>query len=165
MCTLAIALLNRTRGAYHHHVTITILTAGASAAAFALFDVLVQKWSPSWGVGRFLPAMIGFVVIYSCFLIPRFPTISIEGRAWPWLLGGSVVLGVQSLMFVGSVAYFRQATAANIMYSSRGLWSVVLVWLIGHWFHNSERSLGAAILGWRLVGAALMLVAIALVLF
>src|SRR5205085_6617952 len=50
LSTLAIALLNRTRTA-HHHVTITILAAGTSALTFALFDVLVQKWSPPWGTG------------------------------------------------------------------------------------------------------------------
>jgi drug/metabolite transporter (DMT)-like permease len=166
LSTLAIALLNRTGTTRHHHVGITIVSAGSSAAAFALFDVLVQKWSPAWGVGRFPPVMLGFVVLYSCLLVPLFPGSlgKIEGRAWPWLLAGSVVLGVQSLMFVGSVAHFGQATSANVVYSSRGLWSVVLVWLIGHWFHNAEQRLGPTILGWRLAGAALMLAAIGLVL-
>ncbi|MDX1948073.1 MAG: DMT family transporter [Pirellulaceae bacterium] len=166
LSTLAVALLNRTRTAQHHHVTATILAAGSSAAVFALFDVLMQKWAPAWGVGRFLPLMLAFVVVLNLGLIPMFPAplTKIDGAAWPWLLAGSIVMGVQSLMFVGSVSYFREATAANVLYSSRGLWSVVLVWLIGHWFHNAERKLGADILAWRLVGAGLLLVAIALVL-
>ena len=75
-----------------------------------------------------------------------------------------MVLATQAVLFVSSVAYFRNATAANVIYSSRGLWSVALVWLIGHWFGNRERQLGGMILRWRLIGAAMMLIAIALVL-
>jgi len=166
LSTLAIALLNWTRTTHHHHVTTTVLAAGSSAAAFALFDVLVQKWSPAWGVGRFPPTMLGFVALFAVGMIPQFPAplTAIAGRAWPWLLGGSVVLGAQSVVFVASVAQFGNATAANVMYSSRGLWSVVAVWLIGHWFSNAEQKLGAGILRWRLIGAALMMTAIALVL-
>jgi len=41
----------------------------------------------------------------------------------------------------------------------------VLVWLIGHWFGNTERQLGGTILRWRLIGAALMLGAIGLIVF
>lgn len=166
LSTIAIALLNWTRSAHHHHMTTTILAAGSSAASFALFDVLVQKWSPGWGVGRFPPTMLGFVALFAVGFVPRFPAplAQISGRAWPWLLAGSVVLGCQSLVFVGSVAHFGNATAANVMYSSRGLWSVVAVWLIGHWFSNAEQNLGGGILRWRLIGAGLMMTAIVLVL-
>jgi drug/metabolite transporter (DMT)-like permease len=167
LSTLAIALLHWKRGVHHHHVTMTILAAGGSAACFALFDVLVQRWSPAWGVGRFPPTMLGFVALFSCGAIPQFPAplSAVAGRAWPWLLAGSVVLAPQSVMFVSSVAAFGNATAANVMYSSRGLWSVALVWLIGHWFGNREQQLGGGILQWRLIGAALMLAAIVLVLY
>jgi drug/metabolite transporter (DMT)-like permease len=167
LSTTAIALLNRTRAAHHHHVTSTILAAGSSAASFALFDVLVQKWSPAWGLGRFPPTMLGFVAIYAFGLVPRFPAPlrKIPGPAWRWLIGGSLVMAVQSLIFVGTVAYFGHATTANVIYSSRGLWSVVVVWIIGHWFHNAEQQLGSGILQWRLIGSAMMLVAIALVLW
>ena len=43
------------------------------------------------------------------------------------------------------------------------LLSVLLVWMIGHWFMNQEQHLGAKVLRWRLLGAALMLSAIVLV--
>jgi drug/metabolite transporter (DMT)-like permease len=166
LSTLAIALLNWTRGVHHHHVTLTILAAGVSATSFALFDVLVQKWSPAWGAGRFLPTMLGFVAMFSLGAVSQFPAPlkAIPSAAWPWLLSGSLILGLQSVIFVSAVAIFGQATPANVVYSSRGLWSVVLVWIIGHWFSNTEQKLGAGILRWRLVGALLMMAAIALVL-
>jgi drug/metabolite transporter (DMT)-like permease len=166
LSTAAVILLNRTRAAHHHHVTTTILAAGSSAASFALFDVLVQRFSPAWGLGRFPPLMLGCVAIYAMGLVPQFPAplASIPASGWKWLLAGSLLLALQAILFVGSIAYFGNATAANVVYSSRGLWSVALVWLIGHWFHNPEQQLEASILRWRLVGAALMVAAIVLVL-
>jgi len=166
LSSIAIALLNRTGGAKHHHVLSTILYAGASATMFALFDVLVQKWSPAWGAGRFLPAMLGFVAAFSVVLIPFFhaPLTAVPRRAWPWLMGGCVFIGSQSLVFVMTIVKFHNATSANVIYSSRGLWSVVAVWAVGHWFANLERRHGARVLRWRLAGAALMMAAIALVL-
>ena len=68
------------------------------------------------------------------------------------------------MIFVTTITRFHNATAANVIYSSRGLWSVVAVWAIGHWFANRERHLGAEVLRWRLAGAGLMMAAIALVL-
>ena len=109
--------------------------------------------------------MLGFVALFSCGAIPQFPgpLRAIDGRAWPWLLGGSLVLAAQAILFITSVAHFQMATEANVVYASRGLWSVALVWLIGHWFGNRERQLGGAVLTWRLVGAAMMLAAIVVV--
>jgi drug/metabolite transporter (DMT)-like permease len=166
LSTAGIGMLSWTRTAHHHHVTLTILAAGGSAASFALFDVLVQQWSKAWGIGRFPPTMLAFVALFSCGTIPRFPSplSRIERSAWPWLLGGSLVLAAQATIFISSVAYFRNATAANVVYSSRGLLSVGLVWLIGHWFGNREQQLGVAVLRQRLIGAMLMLTAIGIVL-
>jgi hypothetical protein len=67
-------------------------------------------------------------------------------------------------MFITSISVYGQATSANVLYSSRGLWSVVAVWGIGHWFTNREQHLGARVLVWRLVGAILMVAALMMVL-
>lgn len=166
LATASVALLNRRTGAQHHHIGVTIVTAGLGAAAFALFDVLVRRWSPAWGAGTFLPIMLGMVGVSAFGFVPLFrePLRAVARPAWPWLLGGAVALAVQSVVFVFAIAKFGNVTAANVVYSSRGLWSVVAVWLVGHWFTNREQQLGAGVLRWRLAGAALMMAAIALVL-
>jgi drug/metabolite transporter (DMT)-like permease len=165
LSSFSVVLLNQTGGAKHHHIGSTVLYAGLSAAAFALLDVLLQKWSPAWGAGRFLPAMLWFVAAFSVVLIPFFraPVSGIPRAAWPWLMSGCVLIAAQSLMFVIVIVKFRNATATNVIYSSRGLWSVVVVWGIGHWFANREQHLGARVLRWRLAGALLMMAAIVLV--
>ena len=66
------------------------------------------------------------------------------------------------MAFVITVAKFGNATSTNVIYSSRGLWSVVAVWAVGHWFANREQHLGTAVLRWRLAGAVLMMAAIVL---
>jgi hypothetical protein len=50
------------------------------------------------------------------------------------------------------------------VYSARGLFSVVLVWAVGHWFSNDEQHLAPGVLRMRFAGAALMVAAIVLVL-
>ena len=62
------------------------------------------------------------------------------------------------------VVKLKGAAWANLLYSSRGVWSVLLVWQAGSLFGNTENEIGRAGMIRRLAGAALMLVSIALVL-
>lgn len=166
LSTSAIVLLNRGTSGSSQGVGRTVVMAGSAAAAFALFDVLVQKWTPTWGAGRFLPVMFGTLATFSLALIPFFrsPLRTISRAGWSWLLPGAVVLALQAAGMAYGIGVYGDATAMNVVYASRGLWSVVAVWLIGHWFSNEERNVGGTVLRGRLVGASLMLVAIALVL-
>jgi drug/metabolite transporter (DMT)-like permease len=168
LATVAVALLNRTRvAAAHHHVGRTIVTASLAAAAYAVFDVLVQAWSPPWGVGRFLPLALGLSGLLSFVFVGRFraPLSAIPRATWLWLLAGTATLATQSVLFVFTVAHWGQAATANVLYSSRGLWSVALVWLAGHWVRNREQHLGGRVLAGRMAGAACMTAAIVLVLW
>ncbi|MDQ3622615.1 MAG: EamA/RhaT family transporter, partial [Verrucomicrobiota bacterium] len=167
MSVLAIALLHRPPAApgiraRHGH---TILFALLAAAAYALFDVLVQKWSPAWGAGRFLPIMFALSAAFSGGFVPFFrePLRALPRAAWPALGAGALFMALQAFALVSAVALFGDATAINVVYSARGLWSVVAVWLVGHWFANVEGQLGAGVLRWRLAGAALMTAAIVIV--
>lgn len=169
----------------------TILISLLAASSYALFDVLVQKWSPAWGAGRFLPIMFGFCALYSLIFIPFFsplpegvlpltekqsragtlsePAVATFDRAsqraaWKWLIIGAFCMGIQALSLITALAVFADATAINVMYSARGLWSVLAVWLVGHWFHNAEKNLDKGTLIWRLIGAGLMTLAIVITL-
>ena len=174
LSTVAIALLNLDRGHPHARVGRTIVLAALGAASYACFDVLIQQWSPLWGTGRFIPLAMAFGAVYSIPL-RRLEPVSLAkarvhqasggGRAYrSWLAAGALSFAVQGLMFMTSIAIYQQATSANILYSSRGLWSVVGVWTIGHWFTNREQHLGARVLAGRFVGAILLMAAILLVL-
>ena len=165
LSSAAIALLNLSPGHSHTRVRTTILLAALGATSYACFDVVVQKWSLAWGTGRFLPITMACAAVYSIplnlFGAPRREDASAISTAYTrWLTAGVVCFAVQGLMFISSVSLYRQVTSANILYSSRGLWSVVAVWAIGHWFANREQHLGPRVLMWRLVGAILLMAAI-----
>ena len=162
LCSVGIVLLGRggtgsTPGRALWGVVFGLL----SAAAFALFDVLVQKWSPAWGAGRFLPTMMSFVALYSVVLLAvlRQPLRGPGGGA---LWAGAACMSTQAVLLITSLALFNKATTINIVYSARGLWSVLAVWLVGSWFGNQERDRGASVLRGRLAGAALLMSAIVL---
>ena len=125
----AIAALNRTGpGASHgsrRRVLATSLWAFASAACYSLFDVLMQRWAPAWGAGRFLPLMAFVAAVPSVAAWTAFGEPRTEGRAaWPWLLGGAAVMAAQAVILTGGLAVYGDATAVNVVYSSRGLWAV-----------------------------------------
>lgn len=109
----------------------------------------------------FLPGASTPRRVIRCLLEEK--TIAVSITAQGWLRCGAISLAVQSMIFVSAVAKFGEATMANILYSSWGLWSVVAVWLIGHWFRSREQHLPAKMLALRFSGAFLLLIAIGLV--
>lgn len=150
------------------HPRRVVLLAALAALAFALADVLVQRFTPEWGPGRFLPLAFGAVALLSFGLIPFFhaPLRTLPAAAWPWLLPGAVLLAVQASGMAWTMGNYGRATAANILYSTRGLWSVLAVGLLGGWLGTAgERKLPPGVFRRRLVGAVLMFAAIALVTF
>ena len=165
LCAVAVLLLGWNGGTPHRRVGMTIFLTTASAVTFALSDVLVQHWAPAWGAGRFLPLMFGMMGVYSFAFVPFFhgSLREITVPTWRWLAPGAVLLAANNAAFAFTLAQWHDATAVNIMYSSRGLWSVALVWVVGHWFGNLERQAGRGAMLARLAGATLMVAAIVLV--
>lgn len=163
LATIAVAFLGISRDrAGMHRAAFTAGCTLVAAASYACFDVLVQRWSPAWGVGRFPPLVGFFAAAYSLVLIRRFPQPLrlVPADVWPYLGTGSALIGVQGLLIISTIAHWGYAAAANVVYSSRGLWSVLLVLAVGHWLAREERALGRTLLAFRLVGAALLSAAI-----
>lgn len=165
LTAVATALLGAGGGVKDRAVILRSMLYGFCAAAcFAYTDVLQQRWVPLWGFNHYAPTQFLTVALCSFTLIPFFRG-SLRGltpSAWRWTLGGSLVLSLQA----GGVAWsivFIGATVTNVLYNSRGMWSVVLVWTVGHWFANVERTRGRAVMLRRFAGSLLLLAAIALI--
>lgn len=143
---------------------ITLAWSLLAAAAFALGDVLIQRWAPRWGVFNFTPAFAATTALLSLLLLPlaRKPKLRFGPKGWAWMLPGAFVMALQSLGLTAVIGLYGQATLSNIVFSSRGLWNFVLVWFWGHWFANREREAGPRVMAMRLVGAVLMFAAIVL---
>ncbi len=161
LTAIATALLGTGGARPRHSIGISLAFGFSAAASYALTDVLAQKWAPAWGFGHFAPAMFGSVAIFSLTLIPFFRGKMSE-LPWRWLTPGAALLGVQALGIAYSVMVFGSATTTNVVYNSRGIWTVLLVWCVGHWFANFERAQGTRVMLRRLAASLLLLAAIAL---
>lgn len=176
LATLGIAMISYTPGGSHRHLAQAVAWSLAAAALFALTDVLVQSWVPRVGYSRFAPVMFGVTGICSLFHLPtllhrqRKPQRSdgvgeVAGTALPWLFGGALLLAVQALGMYSAIGLYGSAALTNILYGSRCLWSVLLVWLLASLV--PDRPAGgdrSAVMFRRLIGALLLLSAMALVL-
>ena len=162
----AVVLLSSKGQSKHQRVGFTLVTSFFCGAFFALFDILVQKWSPAWGIGRFLPILFAFATLYTLAFLPflKTPLTRIPAASWRWLGPGALLMAAQAMGIVCGIAHFGRATEMNVVYSSRGLWSVIAIWLVGHWFHNREREVGKSVLLRRLIGALLLMGALVLAL-
>lgn len=165
-CSVALLGLGRNSVKERRGLLAAIGWALLSSAFFATSDNLVSIWSEDFGRTAFVVVLFLFVSIFSLGLIPFFnePLRKVPSKAWPWVGIGATVLGLQALLF-GVALTYEDPTLANTLYSSRGLWAVILVATIGVWFGNREGSLPRWVLMARLGGSVLILLAIYLMLF
>jgi drug/metabolite transporter (DMT)-like permease len=138
-----------------------------AAAFFGLTDVLVQHWARSVGIPAFVAVMFGLVGVASLFLFlpgEGRRIFTLPGAAWAPLLIGSTVLGVQALGMAVALGLHESATAVNIVYSSRAVWSVVFAWLVARIWSGDEAHDSAEVMRRRLAGAVLLFAAVVVVL-
>jgi drug/metabolite transporter (DMT)-like permease len=149
------------------NAALSMRLAFLAAGFYALADVLTQKWAPAVGFSRFVPVMFLANAVASLGLLPFFGyrLTGLPASTWRWLLPGGLLIAVQLLGFALTLAHYGHATLINVVYSSRGLWTVLLVWGIGHWFENREsKEMGNFVMAQRLCGSGLICAAIWLIL-
>ena len=178
MASLGIALISYSPGGNHSRLLEAVAWSLAAAGVFALTDVLVQRWVPFVGYSRFAPLMFGSMGLFSVVYIPSLIKSIASGRvtsdslffggsitSMPWLLGGALLLAVQALAMYSAIGLFGSATMTNILYGSRCLWSVLLVWALGSIAGDtSPPQQRGSIMIRRLIGALLLFAAMSLVL-
>lgn len=166
LTTVATTLLGMERRTVTARVWPSIAFGLSAASLFAGTDVLMQRWSDAWGFGRFAPVMFLAIAVMSCGLIPFFgaPISAMSFKARNTAVAGGLVLAAQATGMAYAIANFHEVTTTNILYNTRGIWSVLIVWAIGHWFGNTEREHGTRVMLRRLFGALLLLIAVLLAL-
>lgn len=86
----------------------------------------------------------------------------LDRKTLGWLTSGAVLTGLQAILVALSVSLYHNATGVNVVYSSRGLWAIVLVWMAAKIVGKSSEETDARKLLLRFTGAILMCVAIVL---
>lgn len=144
---------------------LTTALALGCAAAFALTDVLIQHWAAGTGVLNFLALMFAALALLSLILLPWLGVAGLRAPAgaWPWIGWAIGLSGLQAILITWAIGRWRDAAGVNVVYATRGLWSLALVWWAGRWFGNTERAAaGARAMLLRLAGALLLLAAVVL---
>lgn len=140
-----------------------------AALSFAAADIVVQIGAPRAGFTLFMPVMFGTVAFLSLPLLrphvlqaPRRPRAAGTRR---WMAAGVVLLGLQALAMAAAIGLFGDATAVNVVYGSRGLWSLLLLALFAPLLGIKDSVFDRRTLARRALGGILILLAISLVLF
>ena len=146
----------------------TLAWALLAAFSYAAADVIMQMGAPRLGFSLFLPVMFGGVAALSLPLLwPHIlgkPQRIARRGAWAWTATGVVLLGIQVMMLASTISIFGDATGANVVYGSRGLWSLLLLVIVARHLGVADSVLDRRALGLRVVGSALILAAVAIAL-
>ena len=146
---------------------LTVILALIACAMFAVSDVVSAAKAASLGVAAFvfLQGLMHLPFGLALTSTGLKQSVNAQPGAWWFALGGGFGLGLQSLCIGWGLCRYANATEANMIYSTRGLWGVLLVLAIGHWFGNAEaREAAPGVMRIRLIGAVLLIAAVGLVL-
>ena len=136
----------------------TISLALLSALFFACSDVMVGQFGRAFGSGSFLFIAICTNAALSFGMIPFFKgslrSISASGMKWSVL--SALGMAGQALLLNYTLATYQHVAMTNVLYSSRGLWSVLLAAPAVALLSLSQEQLSRRTRAMRLGGAMLM---------
>jgi drug/metabolite transporter (DMT)-like permease len=168
MTMAGVMLLHRGPRHAASHPLATLGWALFAALVFAAADLLVQVGAPKAGFTLFMPVMFGSVALLSFpTLLPRVlrgTGVRAGREAWGWGVAGILVLAVQAAGMAAAIGLFGNATGVNVVYSSRGLWSLLLLGLLARRLGVTETALAPGTFALRLLGSMLILAAVVMVL-
>ena len=141
---------------------LTIGLASLAALALSLFDVSLQWAGSRWDSKLLLPFVFLAALVLSLGLLPWVdrPRRLKELGAMKWMLAGTWLMGLQSLSISYGLATYGDAARMNIVYALRGLWGVVLAWMLAEWLKTNEGQLPKRVMILRLVGAVILVAAV-----
>lgn len=134
-----------------------------AAVCFAATDVLLQGFVDKTGFTLFLPLLFGTVGILSFpLLLPQMQRHQrpLRPHAWFWGGIGLFILVTQSVGVAVAIGLFGDATGVNVVYSSRGLWSLIILALAAKRIGVAESALPRATFVLRVLGSILILAAV-----
>lgn len=147
-------------------VGLSITLALLSSLFFAGSDTMVGSFAVDFGVPAFLFITMATNSLLSFGLIPFFqePLRMIPAQAWPWVIVAGLFMAGQALLVNYTIGRYQHVAEINVIYSTRGLWSVVFGAVAIRMFHQGSKGTPKRIYLMRFSGALMMCAAI-LILF
>ncbi len=140
------------------------LFATGAAATFALTDVLVQHWTNPLGVPAFVALMFGSTGVLALAVFGRGIRQPLPARGLGPLGLGMGLYALQIFGMAVALGSHESATAVNIVYGSRAVWSVVLAWALARFLQAEEARDSREAMLRRLAGSLLVFGAVLAVL-
>jgi drug/metabolite transporter (DMT)-like permease len=137
-----------------------------AATLLSIFDIAVQRAGKEHGALPFLSTMFVSVGVLSLGLLPWTNSVAhirSIGASRP-LLFAAAFMAAQGLSVTYALGQFGDATRINIVYSLRGLWSVLFAWIAAKFFAKSGSGMARSTLLYRFIGAVMVTVAIVIAL-
>ncbi len=136
-----------------------------TAATFGLVDALVPHFAKQGDPHNVLFSMVTTLGLLSFPVIPlcRGKFMGWRKEADKWLLWGSVLVAGQAVLMSYAIGFFNVPTEANILYASRGVWSIVFAMLLGKTIGLADGSMDRQVATRRLVGASLLIAGILMI--
>jgi drug/metabolite transporter (DMT)-like permease len=165
LAVLALLLLRGQGGKSRKNFLPTVVYSLLCAASFALSDILIQKWARLYNPDTFIFEVFVLTAILSVAFIPFFcrSKLTFTKPVSLFFTASIVCIAVQTVLMAIALGRFGNATAINIVFSSRTMWSVLFVWWFGKMLDNNESDLGKRVFFQRLAGSALILGSMAIV--
>ncbi len=169
LCAAAIFIMGFSGAKEGYKSLITIVLALLTCLFYGTVDVIMQMFAPKMGVLFFISALSVSLLPASLPMLPfAIRDFKAEGfiRGGKWLAVGIPMIVVQDILFCISLSLLPGgAVVVNILYSTRGLWTVFLVWAAGAYFGNTEAAdAGKWAFARRAIGALMLMASVILVL-
>lgn len=137
-----------------------------AATLLSIFDIAVQRAGKEHGALPFLSTMFVSVGVLSLGLLPwtnSVAQIRSIGASKPLLLAAGF-MAAQGLSVTYALGQFGDATRINIVYSLRGLWSVLFAWIAARFLAKAGSGMSRSTLLYRFIGAVMVTLAIVIAL-
>ena len=165
LCTAGVALVGLQIGHRSGKAVRAVGWGLFAATVFSLTDVIVARTAREMGFCLFGPVMMSGMAALSLFLVSWIPNKATENLlGTKWMLGGVALIGIQAVGLYAMIALSGDPVGVNIVYAVRGLWSVLLVAVVGRWLGNREAHLPRPVLFLRGLGASFLFGAVWVVL-
>ena len=167
LSAVALIILRSRNASTTHTFLRTATITLASAFSFALCDTCFQEWAQHWGPIRFSALTFASAGLGACIYIPFFGTSwkDLSRPARKHLLLGAFFCALPPLLMGYALGRYGHAPEVNVIYATRAILSIAVVRFLGPWVGSREQDVSAAVLWRRLLGAAILLMAVLLVLW
>ena len=167
ICCLAVFIMGWSKNSLRtKKLGITLLLSFTACISYAMCDVIMQKYAPNFSRNAMLSLTSVAMPLSIIPFLPRFfKDVSHSSKATLAISGMSAGLMIMEmyLMFLSIVGDVG-AALCNILYNTRGIMSVVLMFVVGKFVVDMKELSKASALQ-RIVGATMILIAVIIVIY